>query len=168
MFNSVEEPSVIDVLQKALEGMDCTFVRISSDVLRLEQQGEWLNYAFYVTCQNEREVFITSSIPLNVEPKRRRRSLEKLRKLMNLIHQEPISGTFCHDFTTDGNDVVVWSYILRLTGNGLSDAEVLEETLDDARVEMDENYPSFQQVLLVMVSANEAYDYAIPPVYGHA
>lgn len=114
-------------------------------------------------------MLITTNFTVHLTSKYRQRSLRKIYKLLNRIHQDVTLGIFCHDyFPNDAEDRIRWSYRAVLSNDELCDVENIDLMIVQAMKEVDGLYPSFQMVLLSGVSVEKAYDSAIPEVYGHA
>ncbi len=193
-----EATSTLDLIQEYLEVTGWNFARQSENVITFEYTGDWNAHQFLVAekpasstlliqCQinftiaDLPPVEILSPSDKKPSKKRQRKIAVReearqvnhrvqvillLRELCNMIHADMPLGTFHFSLPPDQTVLVFWTY--RVNRSVAEDPMVLQDMLNEALAEIDEFYPAFNLVLTGTVTAADAYDTAIPDVYGTA
>jgi hypothetical protein len=163
------DSSLIDLLEEYIEVCGWEYARVASQVINFKRVGLWSEYSFYVTEQSNGTILLASGFELKLSKKKFKKAKKRVLKLINLFHSDVPLGTFSLDKNVESDDsFIAWAYRFYKSEVDEPDTEVVELVLQEALEELDEMYPSFQRVVLPGVTVQQAYDSAIPEVYGRA
>ncbi len=161
--------TIIDRLEEHILTCGWEYARVAEQVINFKRVGTWHNYGFYVAQQSSGTVLVTGSFELRLAKKDKKIQIKRVLKLLNLFHEDVPLGTFSLNMNKGtGIPTITWTYQFYRAVESEGDDSVLERVLDEALSEIEEMYPSFQRVILPGITVQQAYDFAIPEVYGRA
>jgi hypothetical protein len=161
--------TIIDRLEELIQTCGWEYARVAAQVINFKRVGAWHEYGFYVAEQSSGAVLVTGSFELRLAKKDKKIQIKRVYKLLNLFHEDVPLGTFSLNMNKKtGVPTITWTYQFFRAQESDDDDSILERVLNEALLEIEEMYPSFQRVILPGITVQQAYDLALPEVYGRA
>lgn len=155
----------IDVVEEFVREIGWNYTRRGESLLCFERYGKWGLYHFAVGVR-ESGTTMGFFAEFDLEkPEKMARMPVRFYELLNHINRFTLLGMYAY---VPESNVISWSYGLLLPNQDEVDMVFVESLIEQALSEIDMRYPSFQLVLTPNVTAQQAFDSAIPDAYGHA
>lgn len=155
----------IDMVEKFVAETGWNYSRRNESLLCFERWGKWGQYDFAVGLRESGTTLGFFAQFDLTKPEKMVRLPLRLYELINHINRFTLIGLFVY---IPENNIISWSYGLILPEQGEVDLASVEALIEQALSEIDMRYPSFQLILTPNVTAQQAFESAIPDAYGRA
>lgn len=155
----------IDTVEKFVAETGWNYTRRNESLLCFERWGAWNRYDFAVGVRSSGSTIVFCAEFNLPKPNKMVRLPLRFYELLNLVNQNTLLGMYAY---VPACNSLCWSYGLLQLQYGEFDLSSVEALIDQALSEIDTRYPAFQLVLTPGITAQEAFDNAIPEPHGRA